>query len=151
MKVRIKGIEFDRFEDAPFNGALLSSIDCHNNCKNCFNQSLKNLPNIEYESKELIEIIKENIFCEGVIFGGLEWTEQPEELKELVNLCILNNLKVIIYTGLTENDFQKKYLDLYILPIYIKFGRYIEEEKVSGYKVFNVNLSSKNQYIKFMG
>ena len=51
MIIKTKGIVHERVEDAPFMGALISAVDCNLNCKGCFNQHLKSLPNIEMDSE----------------------------------------------------------------------------------------------------
>jgi pyruvate-formate lyase-activating enzyme len=102
MIIRYKMMEHERFEDAPFIGCLISAIDCHINCKNCFNQHLKTYPTLTKDSKSIIEEIKSNPFENGIILGGLEWTEQPEEMLDLIESALNENLKVILYTGLSE-------------------------------------------------
>ena len=147
MIIKYKTIEHERYEDAPFIGALISSIDCHINCKNCFNQHLKELPTIEKSSQEIIDIIKANPFNQGIILAGLEWTEQPNEMRELINVALLNNLQVMLYTGLSEESFNNQFNDIYNMPnIYIKFGSYQENLK-SNNKMHNVKLATSNQII----
>ena len=108
MKIRYKTIEHERTEDAPFVGALISSIDCKFKCKGCFNRKAKLLPNIEREADEIIEEITSNPFNEGIIFGGLEWSLQPVELVELFEKASNAGLKIIIYTGCTAEEFYKR-------------------------------------------
>ena len=105
MKIRIKQIEHERTEDAPFVGALVSSIGCKIGCKGCFNRHLKKLPTQEFEAEEIIEEILSNRLNEGIILGGLEWSEQTEELLEIVDKASKANLKIIIYTGKELLDF----------------------------------------------
>lgn len=151
MKIRYKGIWHERVEDAPFIGALISAIDCDYNCENCFNKHVKNYNIIENTAEEIINEVKSNIFNQGVILAGLEWTLQEEELKELINISIKNNLKVILYTGIEEKEFKKVFKSIYNMPIYIKFGKYDETKKCNNYYMYGVKLASKNQIIKYKG
>lgn len=130
MKVRIKRIEHERIQDAPFTGALVCGIMCHNNCKHCFNKHMKKEPTIEIEAEEVIKEVKSNPFNEGIIFSGLEWSEQPQELVELCRLANENGLKIAIYTGLTISQF------------YSRIGKAVESEtKLDGLEQIGVDNS----------
>ena len=113
MIIKTKGIVHERVEDAPFMGALISAVDCNLNCKGCFNQHLKDLPNIEMDSEDILDKVTNDPFNEGIILAGLEWSLQPKELREMVNSARKRNLKVIVYSGLSEEDFKKKFPDIY--------------------------------------
>lgn len=149
--IRYKLIERERFQDAPFVGCLISAIGCSLNCVNCFNQHIKEMDTLYINTDEIVDMIKNNPFEEGLILGGLEWSEQSDELIELVNTVMDNNLKVMIYTGLTEIEFfnivDKSKLQS---GVYIKFGRYINTNKTITNIQFGVNLASENQYIKII-
>lgn len=148
MIIKIKGIVHERVEDAPFMGALICAVDCKFNCKGCFNQHLKNLPTIEMDSEEILDEVIKNPFNEGIILAGLEWSLQPNQLRELVNSAINKELKVIIYSGLNEEEFKLKFPDLYSLKnIYFKFGRYEEDLKVENNIHYDVKLATSNQKI----
>lgn len=148
MIIKTKGIVHERVEDAPFMGALICAVDCKFNCKGCFNQHLKNLPTIEMDSEEILDEVIKNPFNEGIILAGLEWSLQPNELRELVNSAINKELKVIIYSGLNEEEFKLKFPDLYSLKsIYFKFGRYEEDLKVENNIHYDVKLATSNQKI----
>lgn len=148
MIIKTKGIVHERVEDAPFMGALICAVDCKFNCKGCFNQHLKNLPTIEMDSEEILDEVIKNPFNEGIILAGLEWSLQPNELRELVNSAINKELKVIIYSGLNEEEFKLKFPDLYSLKnIYFKFGRYEEGLKIENNIYYDVKLATSNQKI----
>jgi pyruvate-formate lyase-activating enzyme len=148
MIIHYKGIWHERCEDAPFIGALISAVDCKFNCKECFNQHIKDYNTLTSDSTDIIKQVKSNKFNEGVIFAGLEWTLQSIELEYLIKECLNNNLKVILYTGLIENTFKQKFKQIYDLPIYIKFGQYKEKLKTDNYYMYGVKLASKNQIIR---
>lgn len=150
MNIRIKGITHERCEDAPFVGALISAIDCHIGCKGCFNQHLKNTSTIIMDSKDIIREVLKNPFNKGIILGGLEWTEQPEEMIELIDVALNSNLKVMLYTGLSKEFFNSKF-DFIHKDIYIKYGRYDESLRTNNNKQYGVNLVSSNQEIMKKG
>ena len=145
MNIRHKGIYHERTEDAPFIGALICAIDCNINCDYCFNQYMKDEPILINDSKEIINKVLLNPFNEGIILGGLEWTLQSEEMEELIQLALLNDLEVILYTGLSEETFRKQFDDIFKLKIYIKFGNYIKDKEQV--KQYSVILASDNQKI----
>lgn len=149
MNIRIKGIVHERVEDAPFIGALISAIDCNLNCKGCFNQHIKELETIEMDSEEIVNKVLENPFNEGIILAGLEWSLQEEELRELVSLARKKGLKVMIYSGLSEEEFKKKLPDIYELKgnMYFKFGNYDESLKVNDNIQYDIKLATSNQKI----
>lgn len=147
--IRYKAIEHERMEDAPFIGALISAIDCHIGCKNCFNQHLKDRPTLLKTAEALIAEVRSNPFNEGLILAGLEWSEQPEELVELVAEALKSKLEVIVYTGLDLEVFLKRVPALLDLEgdIYIKHGAYIPEQASCDYANHKVKLASSNQRI----
>ena len=150
MIIRHKGIYHERIEDAPFIGALICAIDCNINCDGCFNQSIKDEPILINDSQEIINKVLLNPFNEGIILAGLEWTLQPEEMKELIRLAIFKKLKVMLYTGLDEKSFKTKFTSIYNLPdIYIKFGSYREDLRSNDNIQYRVKLASTNQKIKW--
>ena len=142
MIIRYKGIIHERTQDAPFIGALISSIDCKFNCKNCCNKHLLSDKILYKDSIEIIKEIKVNKFNEGIILGGLEWSLQYDEMLELIKQAKKNNLKVIVYTGLEE-------FNIGVRDIYVKYGRYKESYKVEDNIQYNVKLASSNQKIKY--
>lgn len=147
MRIRIKGIYHERTEDAPFIGALVCANKCFFNCKNCFNQDIKDSEGLYVEDYKIIRLVLSNHFNEGVILAGLEWTLQPEEMFRLIELTIKNGLQVILYTGLDKDDLLEKHPQLLKYDMYIKCGRYIESLRTTDNKQFGVNLASSNQNI----
>ena len=147
MKIRHKGVYHERF-DAPFVGALISSIGCTIGCPGCINEHVKNAPEQVSTVQELMDAVEANPFNQGVILGGLEWTEQPTELLALITEALNRGLKVLLYTGRTESWVKANMPELLGLPIWIKFGEY---RAGSSTKSFGVLLASDNQYIKYFG
>lgn len=146
--IRYKLIERERFGDAPFVGLLVSSISCSLDCEDCFNQHVKNTDTLEIEASDLINMIKSNPFEKGLILGGLEWSNQPNELIELTTIAKDNGLQVMIYTGLTEDEFYNA-VEKNKIPkgVYIKFGRYMKSKNTTNNIQYGVRLASENQCI----
>lgn len=144
--INYKLIEHERVEDAPFVGALISACDCKFNCKNCFNQHIKELPTISDTPQNIIREIKANAFNKGIIFAGLEWTLQIEECLILAKLAKQNGLQTMLYTG-SDNKLELNLLKSCDKFDYIKVGRYVEELKTANHIEYGVVLASSNQHI----
>jgi len=146
--IAITSIEHNILYDAPFIAARISGIICNFNCNNCINESLKNQSYTYMYCHDIINEVKNNSLNEGVIFGGLEWTHQLNDLKNLVDEAFKNKLKVMIYTGSDDPGELVKLFGIYE-GLYIKYGRYIEN---SDYTIeYGVKLASKNQKIIRLG
>jgi hypothetical protein len=108
----------------------------------------------DYQTSDIIEILDSVVndtFSEGIILGGLEWTEQPDELIYLIDGALERNLKVILYTYLPDQTSlyekvpeMRKYLGT---GIYVKFGKYDEKRLVPDNIQYGIPLASSNQYI----
>lgn len=146
--IRHKGIEHGILSDAPFVGARISAIDCHNNCPGCFNQSLRKEP---YKTQDVNDIITEvinNQLDQGIILGGLEWSEQPDELRALVNAATQADLQIIVYTHWDISSFMFLFPTFKDIPkLYVKCGDYKEDGKHYYDTENDVTLASDNQII----
>lgn len=145
--VSYKGIIHERVEDAPFMGALIIATSCSNGCRGCFNQHLKDAKTYLRYADEVIKEVKQNPFNDGIILGGLEWSEQPNDAIALISCAAAAGLEVMIYTGLTEEGFYRRIPRHYLHNCYIKFGKYDEKCLSDSYTSFGVKLASTNQYI----
>lgn len=151
MKIRYKSITHERVEDAPFVGALICAITCHINCKGCFNSSIKEASVLYGRADELITTVEKNPFNEGVILAGLEWSEQPKELMRLVKEASKRSMKIMVYTGYDLDVFLKRVPEILLYPeVYVKYGRYDENQLSLTHKVYGVQLASKNQNIELI-
>ncbi len=103
--IRHKGIFHERTEDAPFTGALISACGCRIGCKNCFNEHIKAVETRIQSPESILDEVEMNIFNDGIILAGLEWSLQPKELITLTKEAIRRNLKVMIYTGYDKKNF----------------------------------------------
>lgn len=148
MIIRHRGLYHDRL-DAPFIGSLLFAVDCHHGCKGCCHSDRHNTTVYEATAESIVQEIEDYGFSEGIIFGGFEWTEQPEELLELVRIARLRGLQVILYTHHTESELKVLLPRLYEYKgIYVKYGEYVESLKTEDNHQYGVPLASENQYIR---
>lgn len=148
--VHYRGIFSERTEDAPFIGALIVAEKCSNNCQGCFNQHLKNSTVYSKLASDIIEEVKSNPFNDGIILGGLEWSENPEDTKVLIRLARAVELQIMLYTGLAEEELYTRIPKDALHNCYVKFGRYDKTKLSDNYTSFGVKLASTNQYIKYI-
>lgn len=99
---------------------------------------------------EIIAEVKQNQFNDGIILAGLEWSEQPDDTIALISCAKHENLQVVLYTGLTEQELFRRIPKEFLVGIYIKFGAYDEKKLSNTFYSEGVKLASTNQYIKFM-
>jgi len=149
MLIRHKGLEPHVTTDAPFVGTRIIAIGCDRNCAECFNRPLLPSTVIFEEASVVAQFVKEA--DTGIILGGLEWTEQPYEMLELIKVCLEASLRIMIYTYLELDVFLSKFPTLNSKDIYVKCGEY--KKDIKGYydKQHDVQLASGNQYIKYLG
>lgn len=145
-----KGIVHERLGEAPFIGALILAKDCPYSCEGCFNQYLKNKPNRLNSAREIISIVKENPFNEGLILGGLEWTHQPKDMLDLIEEALNNDLKIMIFTHMTKDEFIDRFPQLINKGIICKFGEYDYKNQSNNYYSNNIKLATTNQYIEYL-
>lgn len=146
--IHYKGIIHERAEDAPFMGALIIATSCSNGCKDCFNQYLKTAKTYINTADGIITEVKQNAFNDGIILGGLEWSEQPEEAIELIRCATANGLAVMLYTGLTEERLYSRIPREYLVGCLVKFGAYDTSCLSENYTSLGIKLASTNQYVK---
>ena len=82
-------------------------------------------------------------------FGGLEWTEQADDLLQLIRLAQEQKYHVMLYTSMTEPELFTAIPELVGIPMWIKFGEYDATKRVYDYSNYGVLLATGNQYIKF--
>lgn len=99
---------------------------------------------------EIIEEVKQNCFNDGIILGGLEWSEQPDDAIALISCATAAGLEVMLYTGLTEEELFSRIPIEYLHNCYIKFGKYDNKCLSDNYISYGVKLTSTNQYIKYI-
>jgi pyruvate-formate lyase-activating enzyme len=145
--VRYKFIEHERTQDAPFVGALISAIGCSHNCPGCFNQHLKQEEILYSTAGDIIKKVQQNPFNQGIILGGLEWTEQRDEMLDLVAWAKTTGLQVMIYTHMTLDELKREVPELFGRDIWCKFGEYDQNNLSDTNVQKGVHLASANQYV----
>ena len=148
--ISYRGIIHERTEDAPFMGALIVAKSCSNNCQGCFNQHLKYSPLYVRLARDIIQEVRMNPFNDGIILGGLEWTEEPEDMLSLIYWAKTLRMQVMLYTGLSEEQLFAKVPRDALLNCYVKFGKYDNTKLSDTYTSFGIKLASTNQYIKYI-
>jgi len=146
MMIRHKGVEHNVFGDAPFVATRISAIGCSHRCPGCHHESLNESAEVYHESvADIINSVLSNPFDEGIVMGGLEWTEQPEEMMCLISEAKKAGLKVMLYTHWDKDDF----IDMFGEPsgMYIKHGEFVAGD--IPHKQYGVQLANRGQYIIF--
>jgi len=146
-KIRFISIEHTVLTDAPFIGARICAIKCSNNCPKCFNQDLNGSTYRVSTTKEIIKEVQAHKLNQGIILGGLEWSEQPEEMLSLIVYGLFVGLKIIIYTHHNIDTFLKKFPYLRGHDILVKCGEYKKDLPQYYDKNYDVVLAYKNQKI----
>jgi organic radical activating enzyme len=112
--VRYKFIEHENKTDAPFVGAMICASECHLKCKGCGTRSAKKFTTLKFTAEEIIQQVLSNTHNEGVILSGLEWSETPEDMVELVAEADKQGLQIMIYTGLELPEFFQRIGEYYV-------------------------------------
>lgn len=118
----------------------------------CQNGTLANAPNININTKELVNRYLENSYSEAVVFGGLEpFDDIDNVIKFIIELRNKCKDDVVIYTGYTEEEVQNKFEPEFkqlvsLKNIILKYGRFIPNQKKHIDKILGVSLQSGNQY-----
>lgn len=145
--MRHKGIEMGVLTDAPFIGARINAIDCCHNCPGCFNQHLHQEEIQHQPTREIISAIIDDVISEGIILGGLEWTEQKDDMLELIDAALAVELPVMLFTHHMLEDIKLAFPSLINSGIYVKCGEYIEGQSSYMDVENDVLLAGTNQRI----
>ncbi len=154
--MNIKGVIYEDFTNYKYPCMFISSVSCdwkcckeHNFpisiCQNC--EMVKN-KNIQVEDEKLIKKYLDNPISKSIVFGGLEWMLQFDELYNFVKkFRSKSNDDIVIYTGYCPEEIFDKIVKLSKYKnIIIKFGRFIPNSSKHHDEVLGVNLASDNQY-----
>lgn len=156
MRVKfIKDEDFVNFKKpCMFIGTISCTFKCCKDanipCTVCQNFPWSKNPIIAIDDDSLCRRYLKNPLTKGIVFGGLEPMDQFDDVMDVIKKLRIDYTcidPVIIYTGynkeeiLNNIDELKKYEN-----IYIKFGRYMPNQKEHYDEVLGVNLVSDNQY-----
>ena len=135
-----------------FIGMPKCDFKCERDCgiKCCQNSALAKAPEISIPAFKIIDKYLDNKISEAVVFGGLEPFDSWEELIEFISLFRYKSSDpVVIYTGYKEEEIEDKIKILSEYEnIYVKFGRFVPNQKSHFDEVLEVELASPNQYAK---
>lgn len=126
------------------------SMKCDKECGQpvCQNSTLATMPNIQVNTKSLVQRYLSNPITHAVIAQGLEPFDSWKDLYELISeFRQYSNDDIVIYTGYTkcECSFYMSKLKQFT-NIIIKFGRYVPNQKLHYDSVLGVDLASDNQF-----
>lgn len=118
----------------------------------CQNGHLAKINPIKVDAGKIIAFYKNNPLCEAFIFGGLEPMDSFAEFFDLIYIIRSSGIEddIVFYTGYTKEELEQKgvikLLQGTTTNIYIKYGRYIENDQPRFDEVLQVTLVSGNQY-----
>ena len=133
-----------------FLGTPSCTFKCEKECgiKCCQNSALATSPAKYYTDESLIRRYLANSFTHSIVIGGLEPFDTFDEMYDFISLFRQkSNDDVVIYTGYNKEEIAGYVGALQEFPnIYIKFGRFIPNQKSKFDEVLGVTLASDNQY-----
>ena len=155
MKVRnIVDEDFTNYKKASM---FISSVSCDWKCCRegnfpttlCQNNNLCGGKIYEISNESLFRRYSDNTITHAIVFGGLEWMIQFDELYDFVRYIRQNNNNddIVIYTGYNKNEIEEEIKKIErFYNIIFKFGRYIPNQDKHYDEVLGVYLASDNQY-----
>lgn len=164
----VKGILFEDFVNYKKPVMYIAFPKCSFKCDKengvqlCQNCSLAHDPDIEVSNLSVIERYLSNPFTHGVVIGGLEPFDTPEQLLSFVKAFREQTSEpIVIYTGYTEyeietgnfynNDYETNkniWETIKDYGVIVKFGRFRPNQEKHYDEVLGVYLASDNQYAK---
>ena len=155
----IKGIKDECFGDFKDIGMLVIFPNCSFKCDRengnqiCQNSHLAQENTFDVPIYKIVKRYTDNPISQALICGGLEPFDSMGDLYELlIAFRRVSDDPIIIYTGYTESECDKmvgvKQIR-WIGNLYIKYGRFIPNQKLHYDELLGINLASDNQYAKY--
>lgn len=152
--MKIKALAKERFSDFYLPSMLVAfphcSFKCEKDCgiKMCQNSGLVNQPTIDISIDDVIKEYLSNPIHAALVYGGLEPFDSFGEMLDLSSAFRrATDAPIVIYTGYYACELEYKLASMMsIKNIYVKFGRYIPNQKPHYDNVLGVYLASDNQY-----
>lgn len=121
-------------------------------CDVCQNSHLSSFYPEDFEISELIDKYLKNNIVESVVMQGLEPFDSFEEMLSFITeFRDVSDDDIVIYTGYYEYEIEDKLNILKVFDnILIKFGRFIPNQEPHFDELLGVNLTSNNQYSKYL-
>lgn len=128
MRIHINTISYNRsLVDGPGVRTVVFFQGCDLHCKGCHNKETWDInKGIEYDTSDLVNILKEKAINKKITFSGGEPLMQQEALIDLI--LKLKDFDIALYTGHDISDVPKVILDNIK---YIKYGPFDKELKTS--------------------
>lgn len=115
----------------------------------CQNEAIHQQPQKTFSYESIFNYFENNDISRSIVIGGLEPILQFDEVLGLIDYFRQNgeNCPFVIYTGYYPDEIHEKIsLLMHYQNIYVKFGRYIPNDKPHYDDVLGINLASNNQY-----
>jgi hypothetical protein len=146
--IKYKGLVCDSKDHPDGVAILIVAPSCTYGCKKCINQHLKKGKYHIISCTDLINKIKRVSVGNCIVLGGLEWTEDKENLLSILDVLTKENMNIILYTHWDEVELKKLAPEIYKYDIWVKYGKYDINYKSDNYISNGVQLATTNQYIK---
>ena len=119
----------------------------------CQNSQLANSKTIDVPVEDLVHRYINNPLTEAIVFGGLEPIKQQKDILDFIHILRGNDCydDIVIYTGYNENEIEfviEFFKAMAQKNLFIKFGRFVPNNKPHFDEVLGIELSSDNQYCK---
>ncbi len=150
----IKAIKDEDFvnykKPSMFVGFPYCTLKCEKECgmKICQNKEMLKSKGIDISVDSLIKRYTNNNISKAIVCGGLEPLDSFQDLCDLISkFRKITDDDIIIYTGYNKEEIIDKMQVLkQYKNIFIKYGRYIPNQKQKYDKILGVTLASCNQY-----
>lgn len=146
-----KGIGVDCKDHPDGLASLVIARTCTHNCHYCINAGIHSAWTRSDWASYIVSLSLRKSLTNCIVLGGLEWTEQEDELYVLLDSYMEQGANVILYTHWSEEEIEKKFPKLLEYDMYIKFGEYRPKLASSTHSSYGIPLASTNQYIKRVG
>lgn len=128
MKIRVAGFEPESIVDGEGIRFVIFTQGCPHHCKGCHNPESHDFDGgTEYDTADIIEMIKANPLITGITLSGGEPFCQPEACLEIAIEAHKMNLDVWCYTGYVFEDLYSNIL-LNEVDVLVD-GKFIEFQK----------------------
>lgn len=126
---------------------------CTLGCKDCFHNELKKNHPTTLSIEKLFTDYISTTSCDAILFSGLNWLEQIEELFVLIHYIRSNHINkdIVIYTGYDKHEISDKIAMLSKFDnIIIKYGRFDATLPPRYDDVLGITLASSNQWAELL-
>jgi hypothetical protein len=159
--MKIKGIEVEDFVNYKEPSMFIAIGDCDWKCcieggfdiSICHNSPLAHAKEYEVDCEFLYNEYINNPITKAIVIGGLEPFTRFEDVYELIKYFRDHNCNdtFVIYTGYYPEEIESKLISLgQMNNLIIKFGRFVKNAPKKFDDVLGVELSSDNQYARFI-